>query len=489
MTAVSAEPLLLATTADQAVRERATRWVLIALISTTAVLVAPSLVNGYAVATIALLGLGINYRYPLSLRNFFLLYAVGVLYIGNGLVFPDRPYPALDLLLYVGTFLFGYQLFVFPRRNLQPSETRGAVAALPLADPSGATKSHLEKLLWVLAALQALRWFFLLSSYGVTGYYSGQELVDRIVSYSESGSTTPAIVNIGLTALISAAVALYCEQCIQARAKPNYKLLVLVLVALPAFSLQRGMLVYTSVLLAGVYVCVERAKRVDAAPTSTARGRRSRNRLIALAVVGCAVLGAIKIGDIRSRSFNQRVLGASSSQNSLQQVLRAEFTPVIFYRDVKDNIDSLGYRYGTNIVAAFVTRFVPRSIWPNKPITSQEFYAKQLRPAELQQGHVLAPTLFGVGYLNFGLIGCAVLMALLGFVTAYVDQGYVAGLRSRIPLFLIISTWFYSLMRDDLATAAYSVFISIGLYYLFRSHFARDSARSSTAQAPEPAVT
>src|SRR5205085_6332570 len=107
--------------------------------------------------------------------------------------------------------------------------------------------------------------------------------------------------------------------CVHTRAKPNYRLLLLLLVVLPGLSLQRGMLVFTGLLLTSVFVCVERARRATMDPSSLHRPKRHRHRLAAIFILGCALLGAIKIGDIRSKQYYQQLVGDRATQNSLQQ--------------------------------------------------------------------------------------------------------------------------------------------------------------------------
>jgi hypothetical protein len=246
-----------------------------------------------------------------------------------------------------------------------------------------------------------------------------------------------------------------------------------VLIFVPALSLQRSVLVLHSMLLAGVYICDKHFRTTPATTPAATDGRRTRLRrwlpagLVILAAIGLAV----KIGDIRTRQLDQTVLSNQATGSSLQQVLRGEFTPIEFYRDVKGNMGSLHYRYGEPIVAAFVTRGVPRSVWPNKPVTSQEIYMRARQPVQLAQGFSLAPSLFGVLYLNFGWLGTALGVALLGGIAAYYDRALAGGLVARVPQFLIVLTWFYSLLRDDLATSAFSIVLTLVAYRCLRAFF------------------
>jgi hypothetical protein len=96
---------------------------------------------------------------------------------------------------------------------------------------------------------------------------------------------------------------------------------------------------------------------------------------------------------------------------------------------------------------------------------------RALHPTDLAAGYSLAPSLFGAGYLNFGMWGTAILVALTGWGAAYFDRGYVDGLRSKIPQFLIVSAWSYSFLRDDLANSLASILLTFVVYRVLRHHF------------------
>jgi hypothetical protein len=76
-------------------------------------------------------------------------------------------------------------------------------------------------------------------------------------------------------------------------------------------------------------------------------------------------------------------------------------------------------------------------------------------------------------------------MLLLGVGAAYFDRGYVSRLYRRMPAFLLVATWAFSLLRDDLATSLVSVLLTFGIYKFFRSFFVRLSSRYSEAD-PSP---
>jgi hypothetical protein len=320
---------------------------------------------------------------------------------------------------------------------------------------------------WIVIGLEAVRFAFLLRPYGVAGFYSGLGLVNRIQAYSQSGSTTEIVVNIALTALTTAVAVLYYEVCLELGARVRYRRLFLMLVILPALSLQREILVLNGVLFTAIYVCDKR--RALALPSRSKGGTRAI--VLSGLILACAALVAVWIGNVRAKQLNQQSSARGSNQSTLPTVLRAEVTPFFFYADVKANIGTLGYQHGYTIVGPLLTRIIPRTLWPSKPVTSNEFYMRALHPTDLAAGYSLAPSIFGAGYLNFGMGGCTILVVLTGWGAAFFDRGYVDGLRSRIPQFLIVSAWSYSFLRDDLANSLASILLTFLVYRGLRSHF------------------
>jgi oligosaccharide repeat unit polymerase len=425
---------------------------------------APRLFDRFAVGTIVLLCLGLNFRSPLTLGNYYLVYAAVLFWVGSRLFYPDSPNFNPDLLAYVGSFLVGYWLYRHRGGGPQgDGRRREGVVSIHISTEG---RHRIDGLVWIAIGLETVRFAFLLRPYGVAGFYSGLGLVNRIQAYSQSGSTTEIIVNIALTAVTTAVAVLYYEVCLELGSRLRYRRLFLMLVVLPALSLQREILVLNGVLFAAIYVCDKRRPRV--LPSRSKGG--SRAIVLSGLVLALAALAAVWIGNVRAKQLNQQSF-AGSNQSTLQPVLRAEVTPLFFYADVKANIGSLGYRRGYTIVAPLLTRLIPRRIWPSKPITSNEFYMRALHPTDLAAGYSLAPSLFGAGYLNFGMWGTAILVALTGWGAAYFDRGYVDGLRSRIPQFLIVSAWSYSFLRDDLANSLASILLTFVVYRVLRHHF------------------
>lgn len=436
-------------------------------------------INGYWMVSIAVVALSLDLQSPFTLRNWVVLYTVGLFYIGARLILPGHDEMMGDLLLYLVTFQVGY-IAIKSRWRLRP------VKASPDRAHHGGPEviQITETVLRWLGAIEVVRLLVLIKPYGLRGFYSGQELVARISSFGQTGTSPQAIVNISLTSLIAAVAAFYCAACIQHGRAPKNRLLIVVLILLPTVSLQRSVLVQHSLLLAGIYVCDKRFRVSQQAVVKEVRPAKRRRWLPALVLIA-AVLMAGKIGDIRTKRIDQTISTQHSDESSLQQVLRGEFTPIVFYHDAKHHMGTLRYRYGEPIVGALITRAVPRGLWPNKPLTTQEVYMRELRPVELARGFSLASSLFGALYINFGLLGTAICMTLVGSATAYYDETLAGRILRRVPAFLIVLTWSYSFFRDDVATSLFSILLTLGLYRAYRSMVTKSEIRPTGSEIEE----
>lgn len=89
--------------------------------------------------------------------------------------------------------------------------------------------------------------------------------------------------------------------------------------------------------------------------------------------------------------------------------------------------------YGRQLLGV-IFFFVPRSLWPDKPIGSGYLVAHE-------NGYFfdnLSMNFFGEGYINFGLIGVILFAFFLGYVNARMDRKYWKEAGSSIPLFSLI---------------------------------------------------
>lgn len=105
-----------------------------------------------------------------------------------------------------------------------------------------------------------------------------------------------------------------------------------------------------------------------------------------------------------------------SLATSFSMMLEGHFDSYqMFMRVVSTNHITYGYQ-----LLGVILFFVPRSIWPNKPIGSGYLIAHE-------NGYWhdnLAMNYFGEGYINFGIIGVIIFSIVLAYVNARVDRKY-----------------------------------------------------------------
>lgn len=112
--------------------------------------------------------------------------------------------------------------------------------------------------------------------------------------------------------------------------------------------------------------------------------------------------------------------------------------------------------------------YIPRSYWPEKPVGSGTLLANTLG---LPHSNIAMPYI-GEGYINFGVLGVAIFMFLLGVVVSMLDRFYwfdrVAGRTSVYSLFYyyFLGYLFFILRGDLLSSTAYMVSGIISLCFV-----------------------
>lgn len=107
------------------------------------------------------------------------------------------------------------------------------------------------------------------------------------------------------------------------------------------------------------------------------------------------------------------------------------------------------FSFGEQLLAA-VFFFVPRSVWPDKPVGTGATIGEAL---DFQFTNLSAP-LWIEGYINFGWIGALLFLLLVGYVSRSVDRALRSGTLD-MPTFLkmFLPGTMFILMRGDLITA------------------------------------
>ena len=108
--------------------------------------------------------------------------------------------------------------------------------------------------------------------------------------------------------------------------------------------------------------------------------------------------------------------------------------------------------FGRQLMGALLF-FVPRKIWPTKPIGSGATLA-----AEQDAFSNISMPYFGEGYINFGLLGIFLFTVFLAFITAYLDRNYWKSGDPRVktwftPYYLVFVGAALFIMRGDLMSS------------------------------------
>ena len=114
--------------------------------------------------------------------------------------------------------------------------------------------------------------------------------------------------------------------------------------------------------------------------------------------------------------------------------------------------ESFGYSWGRQLFGAMLF-FVPRSIWPNKPIGSGAEVISALRQYSFTN---ISMPLVGEAFINFGIVGVVLIGILVGTISKRIDKKYwendsnLSVLNTVYP-FLVF--YFFFLQRGDLMSS------------------------------------
>jgi hypothetical protein len=397
-----------------------------------------------------------------SLRNYFLGYVWLVLGVGGSHFAPNDLTIPVDLLAYVSTFLAAYFLMLlWVRSKAPPTQTN---TATPTRDHAPAE---------ILLMLVIVGWFALLvgelTTYGISGFYSGQALADRIARYGQPDFITGLMS--GIEQMLSITTVALSVNYIQSRASrgllPNYWMLSLPLLVAPLLLLRRSDFAVGVLFLLAVQPMACRLVRL----------RYSLIGSIPL-IVGSIVLAfavSVLIGSIRENAtapptpnvatapHRPTTLIPPGGESGLEpallteertvELVYGELSPVVGYRDIREHPDEFRYRFGETILPPLALKIIPRSWLPAKPISSSAYYMEIRAPKTLAAGYILPVTALGDALLNFGYAGALALVLIFGAVCSRLDLVLKAASRAGVAAYLVVFYNFHSLLRNDLANS------------------------------------
>lgn len=114
--------------------------------------------------------------------------------------------------------------------------------------------------------------------------------------------------------------------------------------------------------------------------------------------------------------------------------------------------------------------WVPRSIWPDKPLMSGREVANEF---DLSFGQI-SMNYFGEGYINFGLVGVVVFAIFLSYISCYFDYKFWRLLKGNIyntftPFYLFFIGMCFFFMRGDLMNGfSYTIFLLFANYVVYK---------------------
>lgn len=122
----------------------------------------------------------------------------------------------------------------------------------------------------------------------------------------------------------------------------------------------------------------------------------------------------------------------------------------------KDNIVSWGYQ-----LLGVMLFFVPRSIWPDKPLSSGAYIAN----TESGTFSNISMPFWGEGYVNFGYIGIFVFVLFGAWLSSTIDRKYWRNPQGRLSFspyyFLLLGATIFVMRGDLMSSYAYTVGILV----------------------------
>jgi hypothetical protein len=130
-------------------------------------------------------------------------------------------------------------------------------------------------------------------------------------------------------------------------------------------------------------------------------------------------------------------------------------------------VEVYGKTFGRQLLGV-IFFFIPRSVWPNKPIGSGEVIGR----AQGQEFTNISCQIFGEGYINFGFLGALAFAIIIGILIKKIDYIYRAFLKDNQDFTTLSIIYpgsiflFYFLCRGDLLSTFSSLIGFIGTVVL-----------------------
>jgi oligosaccharide repeat unit polymerase len=136
----------------------------------------------------------------------------------------------------------------------------------------------------------------------------------------------------------------------------------------------------------------------------------------------------------------------------------ATFTRVIYYDIIT---------YGNQLLGV-IFFFVPRSIWPSKPLSSGQFHAQLLR----LDFDNLSCTYLAEGYINFGFLGVFIFLFFIAYWSSLLDKTYWLNVNKNsyfnVIYILLIGMFLFVLRGDLMNSYAYSFGLIFSAFFGYK---------------------
>jgi len=121
---------------------------------------------------------------------------------------------------------------------------------------------------------------------------------------------------------------------------------------------------------------------------------------------------------------------------------------------VRDTPGLAEFQHGRTLVLFFVA-FVPRALWPEKPMIQLGKWVASTYGAgkSIEEASYIAPTQIGEWYINFGVFGVMLGMFLIGIIVRITQESLLQG-PGTAPSMLMASVFLYLLTRKFQASVA-----------------------------------
>jgi len=121
------------------------------------------------------------------------------------------------------------------------------------------------------------------------------------------------------------------------------------------------------------------------------------------------------------------------------------------YLFIIDNIRELGMLYGSSLIKMFIF-FIPRVIWPSKPIDVQLLIVEENINFTFAGGTSQSMNLIGEVFWNFGTLGIPLIFFLLGILFKVIDKNILSSSRFYKSLYIVFSPTIFLIWRGAVST-------------------------------------